>query len=198
VKPYYKDGLVTLYHGDCREQTAWLEVDVLLVDPPYGHAGIANDHDTGLRDWILDAWGDRPAIVFGAWSAPFPAHKQVLVWRKPVDAGVLGSVTGYRRDTELIFLTGPWPKRTAARSSVLETDRGRNSYTNGHPHAKPADLLGRLLEWTTGTIADPTCGTGAALVAAKHSGRRAIGVELEERYCEVAAKRLSQDTLFAA
>lgn len=212
LAPYYQDDLVTLYHGDCREVTAWLEADVLLNDPPYGiswsigtnnaaksqaHAGIANDTDTSVRDWILEAWGDRPGVVFGAWGAPFPMpHKQILVWRKPVDAGVVGSVTGYRRDTELIFLTGPWPQRNSSRSSVLETNGGKAAYLSGHPHAKPTGLLERLLEWTEGTVADPTAGSGSSLVAAKMLGRPAIGIEVEERYCEMAAKRLTQDTLF--
>lgn len=208
---YYQDDLVTLHHGDCHEVTDWLTGDVLVTDPPYGiawsigtnkaakskaHAGIQNDSDTAVRDWVLEQWGERPGIVFGAWSAPFPPNRQVLVWRKPVDAGVVGSTTGYRRDTELIFLTGTWPQRNSSRSSVLETNGGKAAYLNGHPHAKPTGLLERLLEWTDGTIADPTAGSGSTLQAAKMLGRKAIGVELDERYCELAAKRLAQDTLF--
>jgi len=208
--PYYQDDFVTLYHGDCRTVLAWLKADVLVTDPPYGigwsigqnnaakskaHAGILNDQDTSCRDDALELWGDRPGIVFGSWAAPFPPHKQVLVWRKPVDAGVVGSVTGYRRDTELIFLTGKWPMRTSSRSSVLETNGGKGRYLNTHPHAKPPYLMQRLMEWTEGVIADPFAGSGSTLVAAKALGRKAIGVELDERYCEIAARRLSQGVL---
>ena len=214
MRPYYQDEMVTLYHGDCRETNAWLEADVLVTDPPYGigwkisakaahsggrasyaRPGIANDHDTGCRDEALAMWAGRPGIVFGSWSAPFPENRQVLVWRKPSDSGVIGSTTGYRRDAELIFLVGRWPKRAASRSSVLTTDAGMASYLKGHPHAKPLSLMTRLMEWTEGVVADPFTGSGSTLVAAKQLGRKAIGVELEERYCEIAAKRLAQGVL---
>ncbi len=212
MEPYYSDDLVTLYHGDCREVTAWLEADVLVTDPPYGigwsigtnkaakskaHAGIANDTDTTCRDAALELWGSRPAAIFGTWAAPLGGARQTLVWRKPVDAGVVGSTTGYRRDTELIFLTGAWPIRNSRWSSVIETNGGKARYLNGHPHAKPDHLMQTLIErCPDGVVAEPFAGSGSTLVAAKALGRRAIGVELDERYCEIAARRLAQDTLF--
>lgn len=212
MTPYYSDDAVTLYHGDCREVTEWLEADVLVTDPPYGiawskgqnnaassqaHAGIQNDADTSVRDAALVLWGDRPGVVFGSFRAPFPVGvRQTLVWRKPVDAGVVGSTTGYRTDTELIFLTGQHPKRGPQRSSVFITNGGVAAYRNAHPHSKPTSLLERLIEWLPGVVADPFAGSGSTLVAAKALGRHAIGVELDERYCELAANRLSQDVLF--
>ncbi len=211
VEPYYADDAVTLYHGDCLEVTEWLAADVLVTDPPYGiawtkgqnnaagsnaHAGIANDSDTTARDAVLDAWGDRPAVVFGSFRAPFPRNvRQVLVWRKPVDAGVIGSTTGYRTDTELVFLVGPHPRRNPTRSSVLTTNGGVANYRTGHPHSKPTGVLEQLIDWLPGVVADPFAGSGSTLVAARSLGRKAIGVELEERYCEVIAKRLAQDVL---
>lgn len=212
---YYEDDLVTLYHGDCREITDWLEADVLVTDPPYGigwkignnpkrlswaHEGIKNDGDTAARDEMLALWGDRPGVVFGTWIAPRPACRQTLVWQKPVDAGVVGSTTGFRTDTELIFLVGKWPKRDSAWSSVLVTGSNKNAYLRpgmGHPHAKPTGLMEVLIERApAGVVTDPFAGSGSTLVAAKQLGRLAIGVELDERYCEIAAKRLAQDTLF--
>jgi hypothetical protein len=210
--PYYADEWVTLYHGDCLELPAWLEADVLVTDPPYGiawskgtnraagsyaHIGIVNDADTTTRDAALAAWGsDRPGIVFGSFRAPFPPGvKQVLVWQKPADAGVVGSTTGYRTDAELIFLIGQHTARPPARSSILSSTGGVARYREAHPHSKPTSLLERLIEWTTGTVADPFAGSGSALIAAKQLGRKSIGVEVEERYCEVAANRLCQDVL---
>jgi hypothetical protein len=142
-------------------------------------------------------WGVRPAVVFGTWAAPMPAgRRQTLVWRKPVDAGVVGSTTGYRTDTELVFLVGTWPQRECAWSSVMETNSNKNAYLRpgmGHPHAKPQSLMETLiLRCPEGAIADPFAGSGTTLVAAKALGRRAVGVELDEAYCEIAAKRLAQ------
>lgn len=212
AEPYYSDDLVTLYHGDCLEITEWLTADVLVTDPPYGigwktngtkranvmratikpNAGIRNDLDTSFRDEVLARFGDKPGAVFGSWRAPFPPRSQTLVWRKPVDAGVVGSVTGFRNDTELIFLTGRWPKRDSQWSSVITTNLGMHSYLNGHPHAKPIPLMQKIIQATAGTVADPFSGGGSTLVAAASLGRRAIGVELEEHWCEKTAIRLSQ------
>lgn len=227
--PYYSDERVTLYHGDCREITEWLEADVLVTDPPYGRAiklgsglknsnvqgiarkceeMIAGDESTDVRDAILDAWGDRRAIVFGDPLIARPARaRQALVYAKPFDSGIRGAYVGYRRDAELIYLTGPWEAGVGGRSSILTTGasvagpRGL-SVRYGHPHAKPVDLLEDLLTCALTNppvaIADPFSGSGSILVAAASCGHHVIGVELEERYCEIAAKRLAQEQLLLA
>ena len=218
--PYYADDRVTLYHGDCREITAWLEADVLVTDPPYGiawsvpqgafnahlgkrkhavgHAGIQNDGSTAARDWALDQWAPRPAVVFGSLNlAPPEGSKQTLVWHKPDNAGIFGAVGGWRRDVEAIYLLGSWPKIPACRSAVVRSNAAAlATYVGrGHPHSKPLDVMETLIGSTSGVVVDPFAGSGSTLVAAKRMGRAAIGVELEERYCEVIAKRLAQDVL---
>lgn len=220
TEPYYQDDLVTLYHGDCLEVTAWLTADVLVTDPPYGirwtrgvtktakgasrhmvNRGIVNDHDTSARDSALLAWGStKPALVFGSLRAEYPANwKRMLVFQKPLHAGLFGNRSPWRSDWEPIFVLGDWPDQTPFRSSVFKTSElaasGYNGYSTraGHSHAKPDDVMARLLETCpAGAIADPFAGSGSTLFAARNAGRRAVGVEVEERYCELIAKRLSQ------
>lgn len=214
MTPYYEADGITIFHGDCREMTAWLGADVLVTDPPYGigwsrganpsrysvaHDGIEGDADTTVRDAALAAWGSKPGVVFGSFYAPFPTGvRQVLVWHKPDDAGVVGSTTGHRRDAEPVFLVGEWPRRAATWTSVMRsTQRSIKAIVaTGHPHTKPVDVLRTLLHHSpVGAVADPFMGSGSTLLAAKQLGRRAIGVELDERYCEVAARRLAQGIL---
>ena len=214
MNPYYSDDLVTLYHGDCREITEWLAADALICDVPYGisyksgqrrqtlAASIEGDDDTSIRDGILAAWGDRPALIFGTWRIQRPAGTHTrLIWDTK---GALGmgnlSVPWKPSDQEIYVLghgfTGPRTNNVLCHAPVQSL--GYNGRV--HPHEKPIGLMQDLVSkcpkgWV---IADPTAGSGPTLAAAKQLGYRAIGVEVEERYCEIAAKRLAQDTLFGA
>jgi hypothetical protein len=210
--PYYADEHVTLYHGDCREVDIWESAHCLVTDPPFGIAwfahsynrsgrgqsrdGIAGDADTAARDYVIGQWGQiKPAAVFGhSLLAPPFGTKHTLVWRKPNDAGLTGAIAGWRRDWEAIYLLGNWPPRNPPRSGVISTTSvGMWSYLNGHPHAKPVSLFEVICEGLPrGMIADPFAGSGSTLIAARNLGRKAIGVEIEERYCEIAARRLDQ------
>ncbi len=90
---------------------------------------------------------------------------------------------------------GFWGKRT---TDVLSFHPVQAQAANGrvHPHEKPTELFVSLLKkCPTGVVIDPFCGSGPVLEAAKKSGRRAIGIEIEEKYCEIAAKRMSQEVL---
>lgn len=218
ASPYYQDDKVTLYHGDCREITEWLTADVLVTDPPYGIAWqsrqgavvpglsqrrtyrvIQGDADTAARDEALNLWGRKPAIVFGSWRFQRPentAHR--LIWHKrgqgpgPLKAAFMS------QDEEVYVLGEGWRKSSPPLRSVIATDEERSVQPAryGHPTPKPLDLMEILVDrCPPGVIADPFAGSGSTLVAARNLGRRAIGVEVKERYCEVIAKRLAQDCL---
>lgn len=212
--PYYQDDLVTLYHGDCREITAWLDADVLVTDPPYGIAyesnfnrdkrnvkkgrPVAADGDVSARDQVLADWGARPALVFGRWDAPRPlAVRARLIWDKGTSVGMGDLKMPWGRSDEEVYVLGSGfeGKRSGSVLRVqmlMSGDRNRPD----HPTPKPVPLMELLIEkCPPGVVADPFAGAGATLVAAKLRNRMAIGVEVEERYCEIAARRLSQDAL---
>lgn len=205
MKPYFDDGKIQLFHGDCREAAEWLSADVLVTDPPFGmkySSGwqarpIAGDDDTAARDEALRLWGDKPALVFGRWDCPRPARaKLLLTWDKGDWPGMGDLALPWGPSTEEIYVLGGG-FIGARGGSVVRCDRLTGQTL--HPNEKPVKLLQRLLGWCepAAVVADPFSGSGATLVAAKNLGRRAIGVELEERYCEIAAKRLSQGVLFS-
>jgi site-specific DNA-methyltransferase (adenine-specific) len=207
---YYADESVTLFHGDCREVTAWLDADVLVTDPPYGidyHSNqrrqtlarsIAGDKDARARDDVLFYWGDRPALVFGTWRIPRPAAtRALLVWDTKGALGMGAMDLPWKPAHQEIYVLGKGFKGRRD-SDVLTVAPVQSLGYNGreHPHEKPVTLMKQLIaKCPPGTVADPFAGSGSTLVAAKQLGRKAIGVELEERYCEIIAKRLAQGVL---
>ena len=200
---YYTDDKVVLHHGDCLEVTDWLNADVLVTDPPYGMAHrsgwldrpIAGDDTTEARDNVLAAWGDRPALVFGRWSEPRPASVRArLVWDKGEWPGMGDLKLPWGPSDEEIYVIGDgWTGKREG--TIIRANRLSGDKSIDHPTPKPVGLMERLIIKTVGVIADPFAGSGSTLVAARQLGRKAIGVELEERYCEVIAKRLSQGVL---
>ena len=219
TEPYYQDEHVTLWHGNCREVTAWLDADVLVTDPPYGvdwKAGgqrirttaevrrIEGDTDTAARDHVLTAWGDRPAVVFGSWRAPRPRGevRARLLWHKAAKNPGLGSrdLPWYSVDEEIYILGRGFAAARPAPNVFTSYERRDGSQGQvaliGHPTPKPLPLMEHLIErCPPGVIADPFAGSGSTLIAARTLGRQAIGVELDERYCETAARRLAQGVL---
>jgi DNA modification methylase len=217
MNPYYQDDYVTLFHGDCLEVTEWTTADVLVTDPPYGiahatrktyggvrnHRGgtaeanvIANDQDTKARDEVLRLWGAKPFIMFGAWKIQRPEPiDALLVWHK---AGMPPGPTNaaFMTQHEEIYVHGPGFRKSAPPlRSVITTKEHRPTAVMdaGHPTPKPIGLMETLIDrCIQGVIAEPFAGSGATLIAARNLGKKAIGVELEERYCEQIATRLSQ------
>ena len=202
--PYYQDEHVTLWHGDCLEIDAWLTADVLVTDPPYGMAHvsgwqprpIAGDATTGARDAALAQWGSRPALVFGRWTEPRPAAVRArLVWDKGEWPGMGDLRLPWGPSDEEVYVLGEgWTGKREG--TVVRANRLGGNASADHPTPKPIALMERLIAMCPpGVVGDPFAGSGSTLVAARNLGRRAVGVELEERYCEVIAKRLAQDVL---
>lgn len=212
LEPYFQTDLVSLYHGNCLEVTEWLEADVLVTDPPYGqsyksnmdrgnrtewHDKIHNDDTTESRDASLELWGSsKAALVFGTWKTAKPKKtRQVVVWDK-TPCGFMGDLEiPFGNAHEEIYLLGTsgWTgKREASiikAQMLMSNDKNRPD----HPTPKPIGLMEKLIAKTTGVVADPFSGSGATLIAARNLGRKVIGVEVEEKYCELIANRLSQE-----
>jgi DNA modification methylase len=215
VEPYFDNGQIVIYHGDCRDILPTLPpVDLVLTDPPYGinyrsgmtgHdggtalPGIVGDDDASLRDYALAAI-TAPAIVFGSWKVAKPAGcRAVLTWDKGEHVGMGDLSLPWKPNTEEIYIIGDGfaghrggsVLRYAAPVTWNSVNGGRK-----HPHEKPVALIAALLTKHPGeTILDPFMGSGTTLRAAMDLGRKVIGIEIEERYCEIAVKRLQQQVL---
>lgn len=208
TEPYYSDDFVTLYHGDCREVLPDLgDLSAIVTDPPYGLGDLMARKSERPGKWSqlwpsdgngLD-WDQevpsvvaslptmaRDCIIWGGNYFPLPPRRGWLVWDKIVRSFSSGHC-------ELAWTTVDQPVRAFNFAHGELASEGKF-----HPTQKPLTLMSwciGFLPASPGTIADPFAGSGSTLVAAKRLGRRAIGVELEERYCEIAARRLAQGVL---
>jgi site-specific DNA-methyltransferase (adenine-specific) len=209
LKPYYDEDGITIYHGDCMDILPQLEpVDLVLTDPPYGmqfqsnyraekHKKIHGDEKLPVE--IIEKCIKKALFAsyfFCRWDNlhEMPLKpKSVLSWVKNNwSMGDLKHEHG-RQWEAICFYNGPNHEFNERIPDVITEARTGN---NLHPTEKPVKLFQRLIECNKGdTILDPFMGSGTTLVAAKNLGRKAIGIELEEKYCEIAVKRLAQGVL---
>ena len=183
-----------------------------LADPEgrFGHR-IAGDVDLGAMEAVF---GTLPSILPpSAWVLAFCAPRRrreaeavmeragmtmvgEAVWDK--ERPGLGYTIRYAHETVLVASCGEPVTPPAALLSVLRGRRTSHAMADRHPHEKPVSVMGSLVAFATpngGAVLDPFMGSGATLRAAKDLGVRAVGVEVDERWCEVAAQRLSQGVL---
>lgn len=204
MKPYYEHAGITIYHGDCREVLPQLgKFDVLLTDPPYGilaeGGSAATRRSGGNRDDGRIAWDIAPdsamlsvlvgkckqAMIWGGCHLPLGPTFGYLVWDKQIDGLNFGEV-------EFCWTNLRFAPRVF-RWRAVGVDGGKV-----HPTQKPVALMKWCLCQIAaefGSVLDPYMGSGTTLFAAKAHGNQAIGIEIEEKYCEIAAKRLSQEVL---
>lgn len=210
MKPYYSHAGITIFLGDAREILPTLKCDAIVADPPYGigyvhgaekipNASTLNEipvvGDDAPFDPAFLLQRELPTILWGGnhYAPRLPASGGWLVWDKRCN-----TVVNDQSDAEIAW------------TNIIKTIRIYYHVWDGfrrqtekdvprvHPTQKPVDLMKWCLGFLPddiGVVADPFMGSGATLVAAKQCGLQAIGIEIEERYAEIAAKRLNQEVL---
>ena len=209
MKPYYQDDYVTIYHGDCREILPELpRVDLVLTDPPYN---VGKDYGTYKDDLPDDEYAEfmRDVVSLSQsvadnqfWVAPrykLPLWLGLLIGAHlvVVRRGAAGPYRGGWSDQFEIALAIGKPCR--ADSDLWDNIRlkGEGYFFReeayGHPGYTPYPILARAAALLSDkSLVDPFAGTGTSLVAGKTLNRKCIGIEIEERYCEIAANRCRQ------
>ena len=214
--PYYRDddnGIV-LYCGDCLDILPELEpgsVDAVVTDPPYGigystgrgsalwgDGSIAGDHSSECRDAALKHCNGLPSLVFGTWKVSKPeGTRMTLVWDTLGALGMGDLALPWKPSHQEIYVLGNRLGFSGERGSdVIRCPPVQSMAKNGriHPFEKPVELIERLIGWIVAkTICDPFMGSGTTGVACLRTGRRFIGIEIAERYCEIAANRLRKE-----
>lgn len=223
MKPYYEDDQATLYHGDALMTLPLLPsatARAVILDPPYsfesisvrgrddGAAGTSGAPTMLLHQTLIQTY----RLLAPGGIAPILAQ-----WRRMPDVSYLAALSGLRLsacvawvrnrvgtgglfrsswDPILVGSKGsPTLRDKAAISNVLHVEPISDP---DHPYAKPSALWAPFLARVpSGLVIDPFAGLGASALAAVAIGHRWIGIESEERFCEITAKRLCQGVLSA-
>jgi len=211
--PYYKDDWVTLYLGDCREVFPELpQGDLLLTDPPYGikqnfYRMVSRTKLARVRNYGNFEWDKAPVdqatinqmvtlarhtIMFGGNFYTMPPSSCWLVWDKDNSGDFADCELAWTNFNKAVKMyKWRW-------NGMLQEQMGDQKEYRYHPTQKPAGLFLRIIaDWSDEgeLILDPFLGSGTTCVCAKTLLRRSIGIEIEERYCEIAARRCSQGVM---
>lgn len=209
MTPYYEQDGITIYHADCRDVLPLLDpVDLVMTDPPYGigesrekniNRGTdrAPGRDYGHFDWDQETVASdliyqcrdvgKWACIFGGNYYAMPPSSCWLIWDKEIN--------GDFADAELAWTNYPCAVRLLRHmwNGMLRVGREARF----HPTQKPLAVIKWAISLAPAseTVLDPFMGSGTTLRACKDLGKRCIGIEREERYCEIAVNRLAQGVL---
>jgi len=211
LTPYYQGDGVTLYNGDAREIISSLgSFDSLITDPVWPNAlktlkGSEKPFELLSQTLTAPGWNaERLALHLGCNSDPrflravpdsWPFFRTVSMdYAIPYYRGPLL----YTGDTVYLFgkVSLVWTGARVIPGRALSNSNRKKERVYGHPCSRHLTHARWLVKWWGGpVVCDPFCGSGTTLLAAKEHGCSAIGIEIEEKYCELAALRLSQLTL---
>lgn len=221
MKPYYDHGGIVIYCADCRDVLKTLgPVNLVLTDPPYGvNLGeVDNGQARDKQQKPYTMFSDTPQYVAEVVVPAFvqaltiskrgivtPGNRNLWLYPPAADVGVWYNPAGTGRNkwgfllAHIILYYGTDPrlgKAQTASSTWGGNDPVDDMKNKLHPCPKPENFTSWLLKKGSldgELVLDPFMGSGTTLAVAKRLGRRAIGIDIEEKYCETAAKRLSQE-----
>lgn len=217
MKPYYEHAGVTIWNGDAREiMPSLMECSIhdtsIITDPVWPdceHVFPGIDASVLLQEVLIRAvQGDikRVALHLGCNTDPrflLCVPSALSFFRTAhLELVCCGNQGRLLRTGDTAYLFGEPPKSRKGAHVIpgRMIDSSSASQKSEHPCPRRLSHAAWLVKWwsePTGAVIDPFCGSGTTLVAAKQLGRYAVGIEIEERYCEMAAKRLAQEVLFA-
>jgi len=216
MKPYYQDDAVTIYHGDSREILPALEkMDLVMTDPPYGinengaksktrgnfsrnSRALAAPRNYGNFSWDknpIDAKLMEAVLAAGKWACVWGGNYYLmqpssswLIWDKENGENNFA-------DAEMAWTN--WPTAVRLKRHLWNGMLRKGKEPRHHPTQKPLDVIAWAISLAPAseTILDPFMGSGTTLRAAKNLKKRAVGIEQEEKYCEIAAERMAQEVL---
>ena len=218
MTPYYKDDYITIFHGDCRFILPELrEIDIIATDPPYG----VSYKKTGEPYMIGDTVNIFPyfmplarqclkntgaVYIFSSttklteilplFQTYFKLHS-LIIWDKVIGQ-IPRQMSHYKlRYEPILYGSMGLHHLNTYQDDIVQCpiDRGN---CRVHPTQKPIKVIQYLLENSTeknSLVLDPFVGSGTTLIACKRLGIQGIGIEIEEKYCEIAAKRVSQEMM---
>jgi len=218
MKPYYEHAGITIFLGDCREILPNVKAEAFCTDPPWGLSGSSGtvgrsrakaiyssafvDDERFVRD-VASPVVDYMRLA-GMRGCCTPGQRHAWEYPKPDDIGCithpvangLGPWGHAGWQPVLFYGRDPMLGKTISRMVYQAPSGCTHDSQINHPCPKPLPVMRWLVRRVAicgETILDPFMGSGTTLVAAKLEGRKAIGIEIEERYCEIAAKRLAQE-----
>jgi site-specific DNA-methyltransferase (adenine-specific) len=222
VTPYFDRDGITIYHGDAREVLPLVTADCLVSDPPYGvniggpdvgRNGRNGKHGLEKRayDSYEDTYEQYTRVIVPAMATALAQVKRGAFFTGPhlqdmPKATAIGGVYcpagsgrhawGFKTFLPVLFYGSDPRLYYGARPNIIHSTA--TAEANGHPCPKPIEWMRWLVNFVSledETVIDPFMGSGTTLRAAKDLGRKAIGIEIEERYCEIAARRLAQEVM---
>ncbi len=212
MTPYYQDELVTLYHGDCRDvmRAIFPRVEAIITDPVWPNAPETipghDEHEALIAEVSSRMWGhaDRLVVHLGSTCDPRWLSNVDSRWPFLMSQQLEYAMPSFRGRTMLNDVAYAFGTYAPQKDSAGKVQPGRITCTSPrdiksheHPAARSLEHVCGLVKWwaTSGPVLDPFAGSGTTLLACKRAGVPVIGIEREDRFCQLIVSRLRQSRM---